>query len=138
MIHVGVSKNDRQISLEKQSFNASYELKDVNNQCPANKCCFENSPETLSTKLNVEDLCNVSNKVFDKRNLKAFCGPSIDPGRYLCAYTYYLSLDKDSTKSLFIHVPSEETFSIHEMTIAIRSIIIQSLNQLYNANLDLD
>ncbi|RNA04851.1 pyroglutamyl-peptidase 1 [Brachionus plicatilis] len=136
MIHVGVSKNDTQISLEKHSFNACYELKDINNQCPANQCCLENSAETLSTKLDVEDLCKVSNAIFCQQNSKAHCGSSVDPGRYLCAFTYYLSLSKDSKKSLFVHVPSEKTFSIHEMTIALKSIIIQSLNQLYNANLD--
>lgn len=138
MIHVGVSKNDTQISLEKQSFNINYELKDINNQCPANHCCLENSPEILSTKLDVDNLCKISNSLFSQRNLKAYCGPSVDPGRYLCAFTYYLSLNKDSNKSLFVHVPSEERFSIYEMTIAIKSIIIQSLNQLYNTNFEMD
>ncbi|CAF0783810.1 unnamed protein product [Brachionus calyciflorus] len=135
MIHVGVSKRDTQISIEKQSFNTTYELSDINNRCPSSGCCLEGAEDTLATGLNVEKLCEFSNKIFSELKLKAYCGQSVDPGRYLCAYTYFLSLSKDRNKSLFVHVPAEETFSIREMTIALRSIIIQALNQLYNANL---
>ncbi len=51
--------------------------------------------------------------------------------RYLCGFTYFVSLHHDSKKSLFVHVPSRETIPIKEMTIALKSIIIESLNQLY-------
>lgn len=66
--------------------------------------------------------------------MKAFCGASNDPGRYLCGFSYYLSLSIDSTKSLFVHVPSKDLFNIDEMALALRAIIFDSLNQLYGFN----
>ncbi len=47
-----------------------------------------------------------------------------------------MSLYHDSKKSLFVHVPSKETIPIKEMTIALKSIIIESLNQLYGEQIE--
>lgn len=66
----------------------------------------------------------------------AKCGPSHDPGRYLCGYTYFLSLHQDPSKSLFVHVPDEKLFSIEDMTLALRSIIFDALRQLYGYKFD--
>jgi hypothetical protein len=49
----------------------------------------------------------------------------------LWGFSYYLSLSIDSTKSLFVHVPSKDLFNIDEMALALRAIIFDSLNQLY-------
>jgi hypothetical protein len=68
--------------------------------------------------------------------LKAKCGTSDDPGRYLCGYIYFLSLYHDQNKSLFVHVPDEATIPIKDMAIALKSIIFEALNQLYGFQID--
>jgi hypothetical protein len=78
----------------------------------------------------------ISREIYFKFGYKGKCGESVDPGRYLCAFTYYLSLHRDRSKALFVHVPDRETCPIRDMTLALRSIIIDSLNQLYEANLE--
>ncbi len=60
IIHVGVSVDDTQISVEKCSFNLDYISEDVNDKCPTDNICYLNAPDTLHTKLDVEKLCQVN------------------------------------------------------------------------------
>lgn len=53
---------------------------------------------------------------------------------YLCAFIYYISLAKDSTKSLFVHVPSRSVIPVKEQSVALREIVLDSLNQIYSTN----
>ncbi len=119
------------ICIERQSFNDEYYHADIINKCPANECCVPNGEQTLKTKLNVDQLCQVSNATFAREQSKATCEPSEDPGRYLCGYSYYLSLSKDCAKSLFVHVPGKDCISIKEDSLALRAIIFEALDQLY-------
>lgn len=80
IIHVGVSKGDNQISLEKQSFNLGYNHQDIQDKCPANECCVENGAEILQTKLDVDRLCKVSNSRLESCNSE---GKSIPSNFYL-------------------------------------------------------
>jgi hypothetical protein len=50
---------------------------------------------------------------------------------YLCGFTYYNSLHHDASKSLFVHVPDENVISIKDMSLALKSIIVEALAQLY-------
>lgn len=90
-----------------------------------------NGCRVLETKLDVDKLTESSNFTFQKKCCEAQCSVSEDPGQFLCGFSYYLSLHHDSSKSLFVHVPSMELFSIEEMALALRSIIFESLEQLY-------
>lgn len=121
------------IDVEKCSYNDGYQSPDVTDKCPANDCCCENGSDTLETGLNVEKLCERANNYCKTNHLTASCQPSTDPGRYLCAYTYYKSLSIDKSKSLFVHVPAKEVFAIQDMSHALKEIIFDSLNQLYNS-----
>ncbi len=63
MIHVGVSKQDHQISVEKCAFNDDYVLQDIRAQCPEDNCCMASAPaQTLHTGLDVDRLCEFSNE----------------------------------------------------------------------------
>lgn len=65
MIHVGVSKQDHQISIEKRAFNDEYVLEDISSKCPEGKCCVSSSLEqTKETGLNVDRLCEYANENF--------------------------------------------------------------------------
>ena len=70
IIHVGVSKADTQISVEKQSFNLEYCHLDITNSCPENECCVTEGPEILETGLDVDRLCNASNGKLRNFNYK--------------------------------------------------------------------
>ena len=62
MIHVGVSKDDHQISVEKRSFNDNYVHEDINSKCPEGQCCVDGCPTILETKLDVDKLCHAANE----------------------------------------------------------------------------
>jgi len=65
MIHVGVSKQDKQISVEKRAFNDEYVLEDISCKCPEDKCCVRTaSSQIIETGLDVDRLCEFSNKNF--------------------------------------------------------------------------
>jgi pyrrolidone-carboxylate peptidase len=65
MIHVGVSKGDQQISVEKRAFNTDYQHEDISSKCPDGKCCVAHAQDTLETGLNVDKLVEFSNKNFE-------------------------------------------------------------------------
>ena len=83
MIHVGVYKDSDQINIEKCSSNLNYCEKDIVNKYPEDKCCVKDGPEKLTTGLNVERLCEVSNAIFKEKccSDQHKCGPSEDPGK---------------------------------------------------------
>lgn len=70
IIHVGVSKFDTQISIEKQAFNLDYNHEDIHKKCPEGQCCVVEAPESLQTQLDVEKLCEFSNKHFQVNSLQ--------------------------------------------------------------------
>lgn len=119
------------IFIEKQSFNQEYVSCDINDQCPKDNVCVADGCRILQTKLDVEKLALVSNSRFNEISSNAECAISEDPGQYLCGFTYYLSLHHDTSKSLFVHVPSRQLYSIDDMALALKSIIYEALNQLY-------
>ena len=81
MIHVGVSKQEECIKLEKCSFNRDYSTEDISGECPEGMCCLSDAPDELSSTLDVERICEVSNAVFKAKNCQSRCGLSTDPGR---------------------------------------------------------
>jgi hypothetical protein len=83
MIHVGVYKDSDQINIEKCSSNNQYNLPDIQDKCPNGMCCIKDGPEKLTTGLNVDKLCHVSNNLFKEKccSENSKCGPSDDPGK---------------------------------------------------------
>ena len=81
MIHTGVSRNANKIAIEKCSFNAEYISTDVQDKCPENNCCIESGLDSLETKLDVENLCQIANGFMKTQGLKIECEPSTDPGK---------------------------------------------------------
>ncbi|CAB3410537.1 unnamed protein product [Caenorhabditis bovis] len=110
VIHIGAQDIDSNIRLEQQAFSNGYYHCDVNGCTPESNttgCCrAENVLKTgidcveLAEKLKAE--FGIDGTKYD--GLDVVC--SDDPGRYLCGFSYFISLDKNSQKALFIHVPA--------------------------------
>jgi len=130
VIHVGVSGGATSICIEEQSFNDEYNENDITNACPPSNCCCPNGKRCLKTKLDVAQLCSYTNQSCHDVGCSVFCQSSSDPGNYLCGFTYYLSLSKDHTKALFVHVPPSKIFDVESMARALQFIILNSLEQI--------
>lgn len=73
----------------------------------------------IQTELNVDKVC----KTLNEKHADMF-DASCDVGRYLCAYIYLKSLDVDSKRSLFVHVPCiNKPYSTSEISEAIYKIV---------------
>ncbi|CAG8497281.1 42964_t:CDS:2 [Gigaspora margarita] len=116
-IHVGRG-HDHQISIETLAHKKGYYLRDNVNQLPDGGICPAYDIEEIKTEVDVkclvEHLCN-------QKGWKEIC-QSDDAGRYLCEYTFYISLCENFKKSnpgkvLFVHVPSENRpYSIDQLS----------------------
>lgn len=78
-------------------------LKDFTGKCLTDPVlCLKNSGKCrgLETKLNVDKITRTLNETY-----RSMFEASCDVGKYLCGYIYLKSLDIDSSRSLFVHVP---------------------------------
>ncbi|KAJ8330222.1 Pyroglutamyl-peptidase 1 [Batrachochytrium dendrobatidis] len=109
-IHVGVALPGT-ISLERQAHNSGYILPDINEQLPPNGVAVAGGKEVLQTGL---DLSTIKNRMHSKGWMTV--NESMDPGRFLCSFIFYQSMDRASktkhsalqqqyTQSLFVHIP---------------------------------
>lgn len=80
--------------------------------------------ETLTSALPLQDLCaQLAATGFN-------CNVSDDPGRFLCNYVYYRSLEKIPT-SVFIHVPPVEVIELDsqvQFVLSFLEIVTSHLN----------
>lgn len=93
VVHVGVHSGGDNIIIEKRAHSHGYVRNDVKNCLPPDGKCPAGLEEVLDTQFDVDSI----------RSDDVRC--STDAGRFLCEYTYYLSLSKDRTRSLFVHIP---------------------------------
>uniref|UniRef100_A0A8R1HZ25 Pyroglutamyl-peptidase I n=1 Tax=Caenorhabditis japonica TaxID=281687 RepID=A0A8R1HZ25_CAEJA len=112
VIHIGAHPTARTVRFEQQAFSDGYCRNDVNGCVPeGNKttCAFEQT--VLKSCIDCEDLAKQVTERLQLNDQK-YGGLKVekseDPGRYLCGFSYFLSLHQDCSKSLFIHVPSFE------------------------------
>ncbi|KAL7550483.1 hypothetical protein ACHAWF_013706 [Thalassiosira exigua] len=117
LLHLGVNYRGRQFQLEECAYNdATFRVPDERGYQPDRQCVLEDEDQTeprewgrcLTTSLDVCQLCS------DLQKTEESVVASRDPGRFVCNYTYCLSLDrcytanKDSNcqyHALFVHVP---------------------------------
>ncbi|CAD6195978.1 unnamed protein product [Caenorhabditis auriculariae] len=105
VVHIGAHPVERTVKLEQQAFAHGYCRYDVNGSVPLNNstCCATDVPSLITTI----DCARVAQQVSEKLKLADVkLEKSEDPGRYLCGFSYFLSLNQDVGKALFIHVPA--------------------------------
>ncbi|KAM7535140.1 hypothetical protein Aperf_G00000091958 [Anoplocephala perfoliata] len=92
VVHVGVASGSTEIAIETQ---ATYSFYIDDEEC----LCQEPSGKSICTNLKLEEVCS------QMQALGFTCRLSNYPGSYVCAYTYYCSLEMNPCRSVFIHVP---------------------------------
>uniref|UniRef100_A0A1I7U5Y2 Pyroglutamyl-peptidase 1 n=1 Tax=Caenorhabditis tropicalis TaxID=1561998 RepID=A0A1I7U5Y2_9PELO len=113
VIHLGAHQDSKTIKFEQQAFSDGYCSNDVNGCTPkGNRTTCESGELILKSCIDCDQLVtNVTEKCGLDGKTKyggLIVKKSEDPGRYLCGYSYFLSLHQDCSKSLFIHVPAFE------------------------------
>ncbi|KAM6918298.1 pyroglutamyl-peptidase 1-like [Xenentodon cancila] len=125
VVHVGVSGLATTVTLEKCGHNKGYIRLDNCNFCPASQWCIENGDDCLKSVL---DMDTVSKKVNDS-DIGITTSVSEDAGRYLCDYTYYLSLYLGQGRSAFVHVPPlGKPYSRQDLGRGLQAVIQEMLN----------
>ncbi|XP_053976004.1 pyroglutamyl-peptidase 1 [Hylaeus volcanicus] len=106
VLHVGVSHKADCLTIECCAHSNGYVRKDIYDKCPDESTIPD---QILKTGINVDTICDKVNKHSNKTKCNACI--SYDAGRYLCEYIFYKSLQINSTKTLFVHVPDFHKYS---------------------------
>ncbi|CAD7005459.1 unnamed protein product [Ceratitis capitata] len=154
VIHCGVHGNASCIHVEKLAYNNKFTRPDYARQyLPNGSACLTNCDTDTKTKdilycgLDVDKIvqviaesCECAPTATDeaiKSVLEVEPLPitvaqsSVDVGNYLCGYIYLKSLDRDSKRTLFIHVPPiNRPFTSEETKEVILRIIEECVRQL--------
>ncbi|KAF0697773.1 Aste57867_11566 [Aphanomyces stellatus] len=123
-IHMGVNDGGKQIDLEQFGYNiAHFPIPDERGWVANNETITENEDASLETALPLEKLLAHCQEQGCKMSI------SNDPGRYICNYTYFLSLvhaKKHAAKNqhaLFVHFPSFNTMPKEDQLHGIKTFI---------------
>ncbi|XP_060822943.1 pyroglutamyl-peptidase 1 isoform X1 [Bombus pascuorum] len=106
VLHLGVSRQARCLTIECRAHSNGYLRKDIFNKCP-DESNIES--EIFETKINAKQICNIINESSDKTKCNACI--SYNAGRYLCEYIFYKSLQIAPKRTLFVHVPDFNQYS---------------------------
>lgn len=98
-VHVGMDTSTKAIFLEQCGKNRSYRDTDIRGFQPEGGVCLSGGPEVMHSVVNMKEVCR---RVSLEDVEVAF---SRDAGRYVCDYTYYLSLYLGDGHAALIHVP---------------------------------
>uniref|UniRef100_A0A0B6ZNE1 Pyroglutamyl-peptidase I n=1 Tax=Arion vulgaris TaxID=1028688 RepID=A0A0B6ZNE1_9EUPU len=128
MVHVGVSGVAHKLTLEQQAHNDGYDRCDMQGMVPTTRLCVDESCHHLIvSSIDMSLVC----KDVNEANLKVSSVVSHDPGRYLCDFTYFLSLHTNKDCSAFIHVPPlDAPYTASELAVGLRTAICAMLKQV--------
>ncbi|XP_053507152.1 pyroglutamyl-peptidase 1 isoform X1 [Ictalurus furcatus] len=127
VVHVGVSGMATTVTLEKCGHNRGYMRPDNCAFCPKSGCCMEGGPDCIKSAIDMDVVC----KRVNNSDLGVSVSVSKDAGRYLCDYTYYVSLYLGKGRSAFVHVPPlGNPYSAEQLAQALRAVILEMLDLL--------
>ncbi|XP_077726265.1 pyroglutamyl-peptidase 1-like protein [Canis aureus] len=98
-VHVGLDASAKAILLERRAKNRGYRDADVRGFRPARGECLPGGPEVVASGVIARA---ASRRAAPEGVAVAVSG---DAGRYVCEYTYYLSLHHGNGRAALIHVP---------------------------------
>uniref|UniRef100_A0A8C2M286 Pyroglutamyl-peptidase I-like n=1 Tax=Cricetulus griseus TaxID=10029 RepID=A0A8C2M286_CRIGR len=99
VVHVGMDTSTKAIFLEQCGKNRSYRDTDIRGFQPEGGVCLPGGPEVMLSVISMKEVCR---RVSVEDVEVAF---SRDAGRYVCDYTYYLSLYLGNGHAALLHVP---------------------------------
>ncbi|GAB6032405.1 hypothetical protein CHUAL_011042 [Chamberlinius hualienensis] len=129
VVHCGVSGVAKDLTLEQIAHNDGYRSLDIRGLLPPENCCCNDgcAPKTLRSAIDMSQVCESVNS----SDCRVKSVVSDDPGRYLCDFIYYTSLNIDHTRAAFIHVPPlDRPYSVEQLAIAIKVAILAMLDQV--------
>ncbi|XP_019493386.1 PREDICTED: pyroglutamyl-peptidase 1-like protein isoform X1 [Hipposideros armiger] len=98
-VHVGLDAAAKTIVLEQCGKNRGFREADIRGFRPERGACLPDGPEVIESRVNMKV---VSRRAAVEGVEVAF---SRDAGRYVCDYTYYLSLHHGNGCAALIHIP---------------------------------
>ncbi|XP_002731379.1 pyroglutamyl-peptidase 1-like [Saccoglossus kowalevskii] len=127
LIHVGVSGIAEAITLEELAHNTGYVQRDIKMKTPDTGCCIDGGPDCIISRLDMGAVCEHINQT----NCGIQVVTSKDAGRYLCDFSYYLSLSQDCSCAAFVHVPPlGKPYTAKQLAKGLKMIIQCLLNQV--------
>ncbi|CAJ0949150.1 unnamed protein product, partial [Mesorhabditis belari] len=126
IVHVGVHGVLKTIKLEQQSTGDGYCRADVCGKVPTeNKAPnLEKNDTTMISSIDCVEIANRVAKEMAQKCSTLKVEPSYDPGQYLCAFSFYISLCHDKSKALFVHIPEfDDEITLEIITEALQLII---------------
>ncbi|EHA99788.1 Pyroglutamyl-peptidase 1-like protein [Heterocephalus glaber] len=99
VVHVGVDTSAKAIFLEQCGKNHGYQDGDIQGFRPEGGVCLSGGPEVIVSRVSMKAVC----KRVAIEDVEVIF--SRDAGRYVCDYTYYLSLHHGNGHAALIHVP---------------------------------
>ncbi|GMS90320.1 hypothetical protein PENTCL1PPCAC_12495, partial [Pristionchus entomophagus] len=128
VIHLGVHPEQNCVKIEKQAFADGYCRLDVNGCVPHDNKCVVNLDQPLRSSIDVDSLVEKTREDLKEKIGDLAIQSSEDPGRYLCGFSYYLSLCNDNSKALFVHIPPlNEKITVPLLTQVVATIILTTL-----------
>lgn len=121
VVHVGVSGLANHLTLEQCAHNTGYQTLDIVRKYPPDLCCIPGGSKELKSELPLEYICEALN---NKPKLRLKCRLSQDPGRYLCSFVYYMSLDRDRRRVVFVHVPPLNVCPAEDIAESLKEAIV--------------
>ncbi|XP_057663936.1 pyroglutamyl-peptidase 1 [Diorhabda carinulata] len=126
VVHVGVSSGAKKITVEKCAYKNGYIKCDSAGLIHQTGEASLDGENCILTEIDVDRICNRLNGTG-----KIEACLSEDAGRYLCEFIYYTSLNVDSSRTLFIHVPPlNEPYTAKELSEGLIEIIKCALEQI--------
>lgn len=131
-LHLGVNFKSICFQLEKCAYNdATFRIPDERGYQPRNKAIVDNIAyqQCFSTDLDT----TILKRQLDGKGLGLPIELSIDPGRFVCNYTYFYSLSKiqeegNRSHSLFLHVPPFHAIGEEEQL----RLVVMLMEAIYN------
>ncbi|KAL7680174.1 putative peptidase C15, pyroglutamyl peptidase I [Plasmopara halstedii] len=132
-LHFGVDTTSCSLVLERMGYNvANFRIPDERGYVAKNEIICEDGPDIIETTIPVEDMLKTLQTVYPRIEI------STDPGRYICNFVYYCSLDWakqqrlkgfSDYRALFVHVPEFRIINL-EVQLEVASKIVDYVASL--------
>lgn len=127
MVHLGITSTGSEISLESVAHKNGYKKTDIYGKLPENGSAI-GKHDVLHAALNVH---SVAEKLNNSAEFDVPIQVSSNAGRYLCEFIFYTSLNIDTLRVVFVHVPNiDKGYTTLEMALVVKEMILLLLEQI--------